>query len=768
MKFNLKYISIVVALFSSSIALAQQVPSDYARNLVPKNLPQLLAGKSVCIDPGHGGHEGDDRRTETGTDIGKSIIYWESDGNFLTANHLYAQLQALGCDVFITRTRNDLDSDPTSDPSLGERVRYSEMVDPDFFQSVHTNGAPSHSANYSLMIYPSLDKDHRNVAEDPRGKRMCEIESVEIPKVVYTTSTKVMADLIIQPTWTTGYGVLNGHSRPAIISESAFHSNYKEGRRLRCAMYQEAMAMQFTKSYLRYFYADAPLNFGEIKGIVESANVEELNGVTVKAYQGATLIREVTTDDGYDGYYFMGWITPGVYTVKFYRGGTEFKSKNVTVTKMDDIEAKPTTPNEPSVVSFKDVKVNDNEISFKWASLIRDLVGYRIYYSENMTDWKLVADENTLSKSSTSLTSLTSNFIVPTNARKLYFKIVGVNKTDVEELEGKTSKVYSSYSSASGENNIAIVDGFDRSTGANSGKKHTLSTVYINALSQVDGIKTVCTIDNKSIIDGSVNLNSYDAVYWISGEESTADDTFDLTEQAKVKTYLENGGKFIVSGAEIGWDLVKKGTATDKSFYTNYLKAKYENDGNASVGNSIGVSGSIFEGENIAFNNVNGWQVKYPDGISVAGGSEVLMKFASGGFSSTIAYKGKFGSSDKEGGIIYFSFPIGAASSNNSEILINKSIAYLLGDELANDDYFKNDLTAYPNPVKENLTISGFESNTDFDVTVYSTSGKVIYHNEIENSNNEISINSSDWNKGIYILEIRHENSIVIKKLLKQ
>ncbi|MCK5906103.1 MAG: N-acetylmuramoyl-L-alanine amidase, partial [Flavobacteriales bacterium] len=305
MKFNKKYISIAVALFSSVFAMAQ-VPSDLAKDLVPAGLPQLLDGKSVCIDPGHGGYNAaNDRRIP----FGHELIYWESLGNFKTANHLYAQLEALGCDVTITRQNNDTDGNPISDPSISDRVAYSEAVDADFFQSVHTNaGSMGGSANYTLMLYASLNSSNRKVAEFPEAKRMAAIEMVEFPKVVYTTSTKMYADLDFKDKWNTGYGILNGHSIPAIISEAAFHTNYKEAARLHCDMYQEGMAMQMTKSYLRYFYADAPLNFGEIKGIVDFSTDEEMNNVKVSAYQGTTLIREVTTDEGYNGYYFMGWM----------------------------------------------------------------------------------------------------------------------------------------------------------------------------------------------------------------------------------------------------------------------------------------------------------------------------------------------------------------------------------------------------------------------------------------------------------------------------
>ncbi|MCK5908228.1 MAG: T9SS type A sorting domain-containing protein, partial [Flavobacteriales bacterium] len=360
------------------------------------------------------------------------------------------------------------------------------------------------------------------------------------------------------------------------------------------------------------------------------------------------------------------------------------------------------------------------------------------------------------------------DFMNTTSSSNLYFKIVAVNKADGEEKEGPISKIYSTFSSPNG-GDVLVVDGFDRGAGANVGLDHKLSVVYIDALSKRDDVKTISTVDNDAIKDGTVVMGDYDIVFWISGEESTADETFSTAEQVKVKTYLENGGQFVVSGAEIGWDLVKKGSTSDKAFYTDYLKAKFENDGSATVGNSIGVASTVFDGLSVAFNNANGWEVKYPDGISPVSGADNLMKYASGGSSSVIGYKGTFGSSTVKGGIVHLAFPIGATVQADAEKLIEKITKYLLKDgRLANEEYFNNDLTIYPNPVKGNVTISGFENNQEFELNVYSTSGTLIYSQAVKSNGGDLNINSSGWNKGVYFLEVRHDNSRVIKKLIKQ
>ncbi|MCK5824716.1 MAG: N-acetylmuramoyl-L-alanine amidase, partial [Ichthyobacteriaceae bacterium] len=519
---NLKNIFVATALLSSAATMAQRIDGHYEElnftENVPANLPQLLSEKSITIDPGHGGYGGDDRKT----DVEFGLTYWESTGNFATANFLYAQLEALGCDVSITRIKNDIDHkieiSPESDPSIKERVDFAELMDADFFHSVHTNGVANKTSNYHLMLYASLDKNNRSTAQFPIAKDMSNIMSIELPKVVYTVGApKVYADLVFQPKWSSGYGILNGTSVPAIISEASFHSNPAEGRRLRSKMYQEAMATQMTKSYLK-LYGVGNFNYGEVKGVVDHANNEELNNVTVGAYQNNVLVREVATDNGYNGYYFMGWLAPGEYEIKFSRNDAEFKTELVTVNAMEEVLPRLL---EPAQVTFKEIKVNDDDTyTFKWNKIDSDITGYKLFYSKRKTlsSWKLVADDAVLTADKTEYTVSKSD-IVTTSLPTLYFKMVAINRNDTEVKTGAESRVYSTSNSDAGIKAL-IVDGFDRLIGANSANKHSLSVIYADALSTVAEIKSVSTVDNTVVIDTDVLLN-YDVVYWISGEESS-------------------------------------------------------------------------------------------------------------------------------------------------------------------------------------------------------------------------------------------------------
>jgi hypothetical protein len=90
------------------------------------------------------------------------------------------------------------------------------------------------------------------------------------------------------------------------------------------------------------------------------------------------------------------------------------------------------------------------------------------------------------------------------------------------------------------------------------------------------------------------------------GEESTVDETFSSAEQAAVTNYLGKGGRLMVSGAEIGWDLGRAGVSSmaDVNFFTNVLRAVYSAD-SGGTGQVTGTAGGFLSGVSIRFNHTN-------------------------------------------------------------------------------------------------------------------------------------------------------------------
>ncbi|MBC7695057.1 MAG: T9SS type A sorting domain-containing protein [Burkholderiales bacterium] len=80
----------------------------------------------------------------------------------------------------------------------------------------------------------------------------------------------------------------------------------------------------------------------------------------------------------------------------------------------------------------------------------------------------------------------------------------------------------------------------------------------------------------------------------------------------------------------------------------------------------------------------------------------------------------------------------------------------------------KNDFAVYPNPAKSVITISSnIIGNTKINYEVVDVLGKVILMNDNHNANN-FNININDLNSGIYFLRLQINNSVVVKKFVKE
>ncbi len=287
---------------------------------------------------------------------------------------------------------------------------------------------------------------------------------------------------------------------------------------------------------------------------------------------------------------------------------------------------------------FRVENLGNRQIRVSWNAVNR-AIRYHVYFSTDGTAFSDMGETTSLSQTFTNLSE----------GQTYYFRIVGLN--DQGEM-GIMSEVLGTRVSTQ-SSLILIVNGFDRMTSDSNTKNYIIQ--YAMALSNLNQNFDSCC--NEAIIQNQVDLKDYSMVIWILGEESTADHTFDGQEQASVRSYLENGGKLFVSGAEIGWDLDYFNNGLN--FYRNYLKASYVAD-DANVYQFSGVAGSIFEGiSNIRFDNgtQGTYNVDYPDCIDPMENSQVCLNYDGTSYHAAIQYEGTFGSTIKVGKLVYFGFP---------------------------------------------------------------------------------------------------------------
>lgn len=157
------------------------------------------------------------------------------------------------------------------------------------------------------------------------------------------------------------------------------------------------------------------------------------------------------------------------------------------------------------------------------------------------------------------------------------------------------------------------------------------SRAYGRAIEAYGTDLRVDTVPNEQVASGAVDLNDYDLVMWMAGEESTADETFSTTEQSRVASYLSGGGKLFASGAEIGWDLVAQGSASDAEFFRDTFRADYVADDAGSYAVN-GAGGTVFGHLSFAFDDGQRiYDVDFPDVLAAATGGTNLLTYGSGG-----------------------------------------------------------------------------------------------------------------------------------------
>jgi murein DD-endopeptidase MepM/ murein hydrolase activator NlpD len=364
----------------------------------------------------------------------------------------------------------------------------------------------------------------------------------------------------------------------------------------------------------------------------------------------------------------------GDYTVRVFardsRGNEEVVFTDVSIVQRDLIP-----PAAPVLLS---ASLNQGVPRFEWTQTsVSDLAGFRLYGSATGTNGQIIQNESRLNAAART-TIADALLQEPT-----YYYLAALDQATPPNLSLQ-SDVYGTAPDVR-QKRILIVDGFDRWTGSASWKQpfHNFVSYYGKAIAKNKHGFDSCA--NEAILSGKVSLQQYDAVFWLLGDESTADETFSDAEQALVKAYLENGGRLFVSGSEIAWDLGAKGSANDIAFLKDYLKAQYAGDASEYY-QADGASKSIFEGIRFEYGSAP-YTEDFPDYITAASGSIPALVYGNGRIAG-VQYAGTFGNSAQIGKVIYLAFPFETISSETAQQeIVRKALSFLLDEAVtANED----------------------------------------------------------------------------------
>lgn len=296
-----------------------------------------FSGKKFYVNPGHGGHDSDDR--PTALPLGVAMFY-ESDGTLDRGKHLRDFLQAYKASVKMSRTTNTTADDLALSTIASQSNSYGG-----YFMSLHSNGANA-SANYVVAFYRGTTSGAQAIsgAKDMATTVSKWHDNNHLTNLTYSTP-RGLADYSFY-----GYnlGVLRTNNRPGYLVETWFHDYRPDGLRMKSTIYNKYHAWQILRATVE---KPGPTSsgtitsciVGDIRDLTKSCGYTNyttrgrdsylaINSATVNLYNSSgTKIGTMTTDKCCNGIYGFFGLSAGTYQVEVVKSGYATQKKSVTV-----------------------------------------------------------------------------------------------------------------------------------------------------------------------------------------------------------------------------------------------------------------------------------------------------------------------------------------------------------------------------------------------------------------------------------------------------
>ena len=371
--------------------------------------------------------------------------------------------------------------------------------------------------------------------------------------------------------------------------------------------------------------------------------------------------------------------------------------------------------------SFAVINKGNNTIEIKVKNDI-NVTHYKIYTSTNGTTFNAP------------LTQLKTNLILlPSVGQICYVKIAAYNST--YSVTSGISEVLAAVP-CNYQDSILIVNGFDRVVTGN-----TFDFVRQHGSAIKNCNKNFSSATNEALQDGIVTLNTYKAIDWLLGKESTANETFNYTEQTLVQNYLK----------------------------ASYFTDAPNNQANIWYKTVNETTASIFNFNDTAFfdNGFNGtYNVDYPDVITPINGSVATLRYTnSSNDKSAIYFSGLFSGGTSNGKLVYFGFPFETiVNSTKRSSMMNDILNFFFVSTMVTDIADQNkklEVLIFPNPCANLLTVSMAENILKLELT--DCNGNLIFYKNTYQTTETFDL--SKYPTGIYFLKVVNEKGSIVKKI---
>lgn len=221
MKYNQIVISITVILICISLVCGYTLVKS-------QNYREILFGKTIYVDPGHGGKD-------NGTSFNGVL---EDEINLKISGFIIEQLIDLGAHVLTSRTSDyDLSNIYDKNKKRSDLLRRVNMInssEPDLFVSIHLNSYPSKTVKGGQVFYQKGEN----------SKILAQFIQNNLNELSNDKSKKVKQG---------DYYILNKTKELGVLVECGFLSNAEERDNLLKESYQRKIASKIVSGMIEYF-----------------------------------------------------------------------------------------------------------------------------------------------------------------------------------------------------------------------------------------------------------------------------------------------------------------------------------------------------------------------------------------------------------------------------------------------------------------------------------------------------------------------------------
>ena len=232
-KNSLKYLlasficaSFVCLMYNTEVNDAEILEVD--NKTIKDNCIDLLEGKTIVIDPGHGG-----------VDIGTTGLTYgtsEKEVNLTVAQNIKRELEERTAAIVVLTREKDIDLGRNQKESLQKRIQIADKASADLYISIHHDAFTDPSVNGITVHYSS----HQNMS-----KKLAKVLNSSIFKHTINAKNRGIRD--------SDYYVLKNNSAPSVLLELGFTSNKEDEIRMVSKDFQNKTSVSIVDGIIEFF-----------------------------------------------------------------------------------------------------------------------------------------------------------------------------------------------------------------------------------------------------------------------------------------------------------------------------------------------------------------------------------------------------------------------------------------------------------------------------------------------------------------------------------